>query len=191
MAGIIAALPGLFQVAEGIMDYNRRAKAEGRGLMTHQRKVVRKGGLLSPAGGRMRKRPAHKRQHKRGGRVVHRRRMHKGKGFLSDFVGNIPLIGGLLSPILKGIGAGVGHGALMPYSRGQKLRGKGLAPMYIAGMHQRLGHGLLMPAGGLLMPAGGRMRKSHYRYVKKRGGAVKRVHVRKHKVHRGGYVVGH
>lgn len=187
MAGILAALPGLFEVTKGIMDYNRQARAEGRGLMTRQRKVIRHGGLLSPAGAGVRKRKyVHHdkviRNRKRGGRVVKRRRMRKGKGFLSDFVGNVPLIGGILGPILKGIGAG----ALMPYSRGQKLRGTGLAPMYIAGMRQRLGCGLLMPAGGRLKVS---RVKPHYRYVKRGNGMrYKRVHVAGHKMRRGGYV---
>lgn len=109
---------------------------------------------------------------KKGGRV--RRRHRRGRGVVGDVVSSIPLLGSLLGPLARGIGLGLGNlpydnvhmkygGALMPYGMVRSMRGMGVR-------------------GGLLSAAGGRIRRGHYRRVKV-GGAIKRVHVRAHRVH--------
>lgn len=191
LAPVLANLPGIVGGVEAIMDYNKRSRAAGNGLSARGYKLKsRMGmGLLVPGkrGGRIRQARRVRGVRRRGGRIHRKRRV--GRGFASDFMSNIPIIG----PILGGIGRAIGLG--MKRRRSPKLlmlqtRGRGLSPMYPATMRRRLGSGLLAPAGGLLAPAGGKMRRAHYRYVKsaKKGGAIKRVLVRKHKVRRGGYV---
>jgi len=184
LAPVLSSLPGIIGGISSIMDYNKH-RAAGNGLSARGYSLrKRQGGLLYAGlpprivrkGGAMRRKRAVKRY--RGGAVHKRRRVHKmrrGRGFASDFISNIPLIGPILGPIGRAIGLGM--------RRRKLLKGRGLSPMFPATMRRREGMGLLAPAGG-------RMRKAHYRYVKK-GGAIKRVHVRRHKVVRGGYIPYH
>lgn len=87
----------------------------------------------------------------------------------------------------------------------KEMQGKGLSIMKIHSLNDAASRhhgGRLAPAGyrmlgrGLLSPAGAGYRKrtkthkvkGHYRYVKKTGAGVKRVHVRAHKAHSAGYI---
>lgn len=191
-------IPGILDSVGSIMEYNKRAR-EGHGLTTRGYNLRKRMGY----GYGMRKKHVvhdrkivNKARRYRGGRIAKKRYHRRGRGFASDFISNIPLIGPLLAPIGRAIGLGMKRQHMSMAQRKKVIRmlhsmkGKGLSPMHIASMRQRIGGRLLMKKGGLLAPAGGmirkHMRKGHYRYVHKSGSGVKRVHVRKHRV--GGYI---
>jgi hypothetical protein len=116
-----------------------------------------------------------------------KRRYHRrGRGVVSDIVGSLPLIGPLLGPLASRIGLGRGEGlsVMRPYSLNSTAGGYHGGRLAPAGYHMmRHGRGLLAPAGSGVKR---HIRKGHYRYVKKSGSGVKRVHVRAHRV--GGYI---
>lgn len=139
---------------------------------------------------------AHKAKQLKGSGVRRRNYRRRGRGVVSDLLKGIPLIG----PIIGGLAGNIGLGMKRTKRSLAYASGRGLAVMHpkkvmsgrrghgLAVMHAKnLGHlgGRLRPGkGGLLNAAGGRIRRGHYRYIKK-GAGVKRIHVRAHKV--GGY----
>jgi hypothetical protein len=118
-------------------------------------------------GGRIRRAVRH-----RGGKLrKHRAQRKRGRGVVGDFVSRIPLLGGILGPIANGIGLGLGN---LPYDNVHMKYGGSLMPL---GAYRSMHGGLLSAAGGKV---GGRVRRrGHYRVAKK-GGALKRIHVRGH-----------
>jgi hypothetical protein len=169
-------LPALLSGVSGVMDIVGSAK--------------------KLSGGRIRrKRVVHRKRATYGGRIKMRRpvRHRRGRGIASDIIGQIPLIGQLLGPIVKAMGGRIimrrgGRAHMM------RCRGRGLAPMRYKKPY--IGQGMLTPPGGtmvlyakkaagygLLGPAGGSIhRRGHYRHVN-----GKRVHVKATRVH-GGYM---
>lgn len=135
-------------------------------------------------------------------------RRYKRKGGIFPLLALLPA----LAATAAGVASAVRQGKLAAEGRGyksKKRRAAGLSNMRIRSLNETSG-GAIQPyvtrptraplmvmsfparGRGLLAPAGGvipHRRKAHYRYIRK-GGALKRVHVRAAKV-KGGYVPYH
>jgi hypothetical protein len=151
----IPALMGLISGGIGIANAVKQSK--GGRLRRRMRLVHRKVGK----GGRLHRLKARPAVHRRkavapkhhGGAVRHRLvkyRQMRGKGVVADVVSNIPLLGGILGPLIRSFGGKLRHRGGMRYpAHHQKLSesirrilagGKGLSPMHI--QHPYLGAGL-------------------------------------------------
>lgn len=168
---LAAAIPAIASTVATGIDIARKAKAlkEGQGIKRRRRRA------RNPMTGRFFK-------------IKH------GKGLAADIIGNIPLIGPLLGPLVSKMGGKVKR------VRRVYARGRGLSNMRIEDLHHVMGgalmplyHGaympkyqrMMMPArGGLLMAAGSgpgpKSVRGHFRHVRT-GGAIKRIRVKAHK----------